>query len=223
MKSDPIPPPQPLPTFVERLTGASPWDGTNPNSVTLAQAVAAGNRIVILTLASAGGRPVSVTDDRGNTYTVHTYAGNDGTASQRVGVCSAHVEEGKSLQVGDKIYVTWDSATFQQKAMVPCVLSNCAASGQPDATKARTVYSASVSEAAPTTAQNTVAIGFLSLTVNTATYGSSSWNIAGGAIDVGGARRGYIVYANFTSNGSKNPGGSWSASQGQANAWVAFN
>lgn len=208
------------PQFVERLTGASPWDGSLTNSVTLAKAVSAGNRIVIITLTATGGGPVSVVDSRGNAYTVHIIVGNDGTATQRVGVCSAHVST--ALQIGDTITVTWDSTTVQQKVMIPCVLSNCAASGQPDITKARTVYASSVSEAATTTATNTVAIGIVSLTVNTATYGSSSWSIAGGSFDSGGSRRGYIVYSNFTSAGSKNPGGAWTTTQGQANAWVAF-
>lgn len=208
------------PAFDEELTRTYVFTASTTTEITLTKGVAAGKRLVVLSCLSSGSYISSITDSRLNSYTVHQLAGGDGTATQRVSVASGHIST--ALQIGDKVTITWNNSVSQAKVIFLAVLSNCAASGQPDVTRGRSVYQQNVSEPASTVAQNTVAIGLLSYATTGSTYTLSSWSISGTYNDQT-TRRVYLVYSAFTSSGSKNPGGTWGATNAQANAWVAFN
>lgn len=205
------------PSFVGLVQLFSAYSSSN-SAIVLTGAVAAGNRVVLLAVGANGARISSVSDTRGNTYTVDTYAGNDGTATQRVSMASAHV--GTALQVGDTITVVWSDANFQGKNIYVCNLANCASTGQPNVTKARTVFAQLVSEAASTTETNTVAIGIISIG-GAGTYSGGSWTTIG-TTDYSG-RRVYAIYSVLSSSGSQNPSGTWNAANGQANCWAAYD
>ncbi len=205
------------PEFVSQTRNDSASGGNTTLTVATTN-IPAGYRVVIAALGNSGAKISSITDSRLNTYSPITSAGADGTATQGVSIFSAHVTT--ELQVGDTIIVVWNTATFQNKAVWLCRLKNCASSGQPNVTKARTVYATSVSEAATTTEANTVTVGLLSVGGASDTYSGGSWT----SVNNSGAsgRMTYLISAAFTTAGSKNPSGTWATGGGQANCWAAF-
>lgn len=207
------------PTFDGELPRTYVFTASSTTVITLTSGVAAGKRLAVLSCLSSSSYISNVQDSRLNNYTVHQTAGGDGTATQRVSVASGHIST--ALQIGDTITITWNNAVSQAKIIFLAVLSNCAASGQPDVTRGRSVYQQNVSEPASTVAQNTVAVGLLSYATTGSSYTLSNWSVSGTYNDQT-TRRTYLVYSEFSSNGSKNPGGTWGATNAQANAWVAF-
>lgn len=207
------------PTFDGELQRTYVFTASSTTVITLTSGVAAGKRLAVLSCLSSGSYILNVQDSRLNSYAVHQTAGGDGTATQRVSVASGHIST--ALQIGDTITITWNNAVSQAKIIFLAVLSNCAASGQPDVTRGRSVYQQNVSEPASTVAQNTVAVGLLSYATTGSSYTLSNWSVSGTYNDQT-TRRTYLVYSAFSSNGSKNPGGTWGATNAQANAWVAF-
>lgn len=198
----------------------SDTSGSGNTELTIATtSIPAGYRVVIAAVGNSGAKISSITDSRGNSYAPMTSAGADGTATQGVSIFSAHVAT--ELQIGDKITIVWNTATFQNKAVWLCRLRNCAVSGQPNVTKARSVYATSVSEAATTTEANTVTIGLLSVGGASDTYSGGSWT----SVNNSGAsgRMTYLISATFSTAGSKNPSGTWATGGGQANCWAAFD
>lgn len=206
------------PAFVE-IAATVNVGSTTSTEITLSKAIPAGSRVVLCAIANSAPKITSATSDtRGNVYAVHAAPGNDGNATQAVSICSAHVAT--ELQVGDKITVAWSTSSYSAKSIIVCVLSGCAASGQPDVTQSRTVYSASVSEAKSTLTAPTVVIGALSHSSSSYAYTGGAWTTVTNSTYTG--RRLYVLTAEFATADSKNPGGTWGTAGGLANAWVAF-
>lgn len=218
-------PPQPVaaggtPAWVGEIQRGSVNDANATAIITLSAGIAQGHTIAVVVLSSAGALTSAAVDSKLNTYLTPVTSGNDGTASQGCSIIYAYATT--ALVTSDTITITWGGTTGSQvKAWCVVDLSGCASAGQPDQTKARSVYGSTVSEAASTTATKTTLLGLLTLDDNTKTYGSSSWTVSGAAMDAS-TRRSYIVHKDVSAAGSQNPGGSWSGASGQANAWAAL-
>jgi hypothetical protein len=207
------------PTYDDEIAGrygASSSDSTTV--VTVSAVVPVGQRVVVLVSTYSNTQTVSgVTDSRGNTYAIDRTRQE---ASHYLAVCSAPVTT--QLEISDTITVTWASPGFTNRGVAAFSLID-ADSNTPDQTAA--TYQASTtspSAAATTTEAKTCAIGIVNLRHASATYGSSAWTVIGSAHFWGGTNYSYYVYANITTAGSQNPGGTNSEAAPTAIAWVAY-
>jgi hypothetical protein len=184
----------------------------------MSNTVASGHRAVLL--AGNANIPVSsVTDARGNTWTVHATVGNDVNVIHSVSIASANMTT--ALQTGDAVTITWPSATYGTCGLAVWDLTGCATSGQPDVFSTNSVtYTTSVSLSATTATANTIGIGMISGGNNAYTYSGGGWTTVGAALDFATSRRVYLIYKVLSSTGSQNPSGTWSAASDQANAIV---
>ncbi len=184
------------------------------DTITLPANVSAGKRLVVMFQYGDGVGSMelsSITDTQGNTYTVH---GNKGAVinEDKMAIASAHITT--ALTTSDSITATFSSPGYCARYSSMFVLSNCAASGQPDI-----VFNGEDTDGTPstlsatTTETNTVAIGIAR--VYSSTFSGTAW-------DTITTTSSQIWYKKeFTSAGAKDPalthGGTYSGG-----IWVAF-
>lgn len=204
------------PAFNQLETSGTVGSSTS-TTVTLPNAIASGKIIVLLTATNADAEPSSVSDTRGNTWTVETTQSDAFTSST---LCWAYVST--PIQASDTLTIVWDSASSQSKGWIVLTLNNCSSVGQPDAEVASGGFASSVSISASNTAANTVFIGQMVIDSGGKTYSGGSWTNVAAASDVGGNRTVQAVYKVTSSAASQSPGGSWSGAGTQYNVLTAF-
>lgn len=216
------PPPPNTPTFVADVGSNLGLSGSSTTTaITLSGAVAQNNRVtVIFTWSGAGQSLGSVTDSRGNTYSIVGTPQTATVGGVAMTVALATAKATTALQVGDTITLNWTGANFGYRFGRVFNTTDVSSTGQPDAVTLTTGTSSSPTAPASTTAAKTSAIGMI--IAGNVTYTTGTWTISGTPDFLDGTFRCAYVYKDFTSAGSKDPAGTLSASTTWIAAWVAY-
>jgi hypothetical protein len=181
--------------------------------------VLVGNFYYTLTIAS-------VTDSKGNSYTVHFSGVGQSNVAQITGMASANIASGKNLTTSDTLTVTLSATDTISShiAIYVLLLDNCAAAGQPDqSASGGAITGTPISIAASTTATNTCIVGITDGSGGAATTSATGWT-ATSADFLPTDEYNYhyrCYYKNVTASGSQNPSVTTAASYWEG-CWVAF-
>lgn len=212
------------PTFVSELT--SDRETSVDNSATTVHTLAGGcaathTLCVFIGWISATQTVSTVTDSKGNSYTVHTAsAAWDGGNGK---LCWASGYMTTALVATDTVTVTWGSPAFTYRVLAFIDVSGAASAGQPDQQTTAIGTDGFPSAAAATTAANTCLIGVVGVGSQARTLDSAAWTISGAVHDwPDGTDRSYYVYKNASANGSQNPSGVLNTDIAWGVAWIAL-
>lgn len=200
--------------------GSELGSSNSTTTITLSGGVSAGNRAVLLFRWYLNTQTISsVTDSRGNTWTVDKTLTHD--TNNYHAIISAHV--GTALQAGDTITITFSASASSYRAWCLVYLTGVASSSAVDQTASNNAYGTAVSVSAATTASSTVLVGQVHIFNQTKTYGSSSWDVIGAGQDWATTTlRSYFVKKTVSSSGTQNPGGTLSANENWGGTWIAY-
>ena len=198
--------------YAEASDGAS-------TSVTVDATIEQGNTAVVLIgWHSSTQTLTSVTDSQSNTYTIHEDLNHN--SNENVAIASAYISTALTSGV-DTITATWGSPAYTYRGLV-VEGANIQSSGQPDQSATGSGTGTSVSASASTSAANTLCVGAVKYYDSSVTYGSSNWTVSGSIFSSGDSQL-YVFYTEETTAGSKDPGGTMSASENWGVVWAAFD
>ena len=205
-------------------TRLSVTNDTAANTLTVNRNCLTGEHIVVLAYVLNASMSVSsVVDDASNTYALrksYRTSNND-----MLEIWSAPVTA--QLDSAEDITITWDDTTYTHKGAAAIYLTDINADTPVDATIDVTDYGTSLEADPPAditiTANNSVAIAWIISDPGEYTYGSGSWTNIFGPVSWGAITAdNYSMYKEFSSSGTKNPGGAWNTNVSWWGIIVAF-
>ena len=190
-----------------------PNSGHQSTDVVLTTAIAAGDRAVVLCNAMAGRSVNSVTDTKGNTWSLDKSASLDGVEHHFYSsVLTTGLEPGDTVTIGRATSTNVTSESF-----VFFAISNSTGF---DVAASNSLYSANPYATATTTHSRSVAIAVVH--GRNAIYTATDWTISGASIPYLDTYFQDILYTTLNAAGPTTPNGTYSKNINWGVTWVAY-
>lgn len=196
------PPPAPTTNYIQRLGSAQHNTSANTTVVTLTASATAGNHVVLSAGSSSTGRTItSVTDSKGNTWTVRDTNVNGTTC--RVTVCTSPMST--TLVSGDTVTVNWSALVTTAGVCVDEVASGVTVTPSVSGAAVNnlvgdTVMSGTLTSAAPAQAMMLTVIGFSGSSISTTSNTGDTVSAAVASAAASGNRGVQLVYRNIAAS-----------------------